>query len=457
MNLSHETFVDDPAYLGLPGVAYETIEYDNYQYLKLGKGDVLTKIINEAEPVKRSIFVQPPRDDSGNIIEASRGVIPRILQQLLSARKATKKKMALEQDPFRKGLYNAMQNAYKVVSNSVYGQTGASTSACCLKEIAASTTSVGRRSLLFARDYIMQTYGAVPVYGDSVAAYTPLVIRTETGGVHMMSIDSLVDFCRGTWVERPDGKYVCDLGDVSVWSDDGWTAIQQVVRHRLSETKKLVRVCTEAGIVDVTDDHSLLRLSKEKVSPKDIRIGDPLLHHPIPPSIVSELAEQETHRLNDNYAESYQLFKVQDSKGQLRCARHVCLAKSLGLSVSMRALGDDDVLLTTARSLKPTDSLAVNTVYELSRRTDFVYDLTTSNHHFAAGIGDLIVHNTDSVFMRFDCRHPDGSKMRGLDAVRESMRLSLKASQEVTDRLPAPNCLAFEKVSSMFHYFISRR
>jgi hypothetical protein len=28
----------------------------------------------------------------------------------------------------------------------------------------------------------------------------------------------------------------------------------------------------------------------------------------------------------------------------------------------------------------------------------FVYDLTTINHHFAAGCGELIVHNTDSVF-----------------------------------------------------------
>ena len=28
----------------------------------------------------------------------------------------------------------------------------------------------------------------------------------------------------------------------------------------------------------------------------------------------------------------------------------------------------------------------------------FVYDLTTENHHFAAGVGSLIVHNTASVF-----------------------------------------------------------
>ncbi len=449
MNLSHETFVDDPAYLNLPGVAYETMEYDNYQYLKLGKGDVLTKTINQAEPVKRSIFVQPERDELGNIVEMSRGVVPRILQQLLSARKATKKKMAMEQDPFRKGLYNALQNAYKVTANSVYGQTGASTSACCLKEIAASTTSVGRRSLLFARDYIMQTYGAVPVYGDSVAAYTPLVIRTPTGAVHMMTIESVVDFAKGTWVQRSDGKLVCPLNGFQVWSDLGWTEIQQVVRHRLPEDKVLIRVLTDTGMVDVTDDHSLLTLSGVKISPKNARAGDRLLHHPLLSHFTKKLSENLDEDVKQDFVEGLpdavdtldNRYRVRiDENSQITSATYFCLARSLDFQV----LVTDDAKSDTSISSSPD---MIKRVYALNQRTEFVYDLTTENSHFAAGIGDMIVHNTDSVFMRFDCRHPDGTKMRGLDAVKESMRLSLKASDEVTKKLPAPNCLAFEKVS----------
>ena len=30
-----------------------------------------------------------------------------------------------------------------------------------------------------------------------------------------------------------------------------------------------------------------------------------------------------------------------------------------------------------------------------------MYDLTTENHHFAAGIGNIIVHNTDSIYVKF--------------------------------------------------------
>ena len=35
-----------------------------------------------------------------------------------------------------------------------------------------------------------------------------------------------------------------------------------------------------------------------------------------------------------------------------------------------------------------------------TKKPIYVYDLTTSNHHFQAGIGGIIVHNTDSVMVR---------------------------------------------------------
>ena len=62
------------------------------------------------------------------------------------------------------------------------------------------------------------------------------------------------------------------------------------------------------------------------------------------------------------------------------------------------------------------------------------------------------MQDTDSVFMRFECRHPDGTKMTGLDAVRESMRLSIEASKAVSDCLPYPQELSYEKLR--FNSFI---
>ena len=111
-NLSHETYVDDPAYLeGLTeGVDYHAITYENWLFTKTEKK------INRAAPITRSIFMLPEKDADGNVIDSSRGVIPRILMTLLAERKKTKKLMAKEKDPFKAAILDAAQLAYKVCS-----------------------------------------------------------------------------------------------------------------------------------------------------------------------------------------------------------------------------------------------------------------------------------------------------------------------------------------------------
>jgi hypothetical protein len=74
----------------------------------------------------------------------------------------------------------------------------------------------------------------------------------------------------------------------------------------------------------------------------------------------------------------------------------------------------------------------------------YVYDIETACGRFAAGVGDIVVKNTDSVFIAFDCKHPDGTKMAGIDAVHESWRLLEEASKAVSERLPRPQSLAPE-------------
>ena len=54
-----------------------------------------------------------------------KGILPIILEELISARKAAKKDMNNEKDPFKKKILNGRQLALKVSCNSVYGFTGA--------------------------------------------------------------------------------------------------------------------------------------------------------------------------------------------------------------------------------------------------------------------------------------------------------------------------------------------
>ena len=104
-----------------------------------------------------------------------KSTIPKILQKLLSARKATRKQAQAEQDEFRKALLDAAQNAYKLTANSLYGQLGSPTSKIRRMVLAASTTAYGRKQLIYAKTVIEQVYGggrdprcdAMAVYGDT--------------------------------------------------------------------------------------------------------------------------------------------------------------------------------------------------------------------------------------------------------------------------------------------------
>lgn len=172
-NLSHDSLITDAAFDNLPGREYVTVTYDNYEYIYSGNrvvnGNILegkfNKVINKEEPVVHSRFVQPLKDESGKIIDSSRGILPRILMKLLKTRKDIKRRMEKETDPFRVKLLDAAQQAVKITANSLYGQCGASTSPVRCRPVAASTTATGRKVLLFARDYMTEHYGAEAIYG----------------------------------------------------------------------------------------------------------------------------------------------------------------------------------------------------------------------------------------------------------------------------------------------------
>ena len=82
---------------------------------------------------------------------------------------------------FQKDVLNGLQLAFKITCNSVYGQVGAATSSVCYKELAASTTAVGRRMVILARDYTLEKIsGSTLTYGDSVLGDEPILLKDKT-------------------------------------------------------------------------------------------------------------------------------------------------------------------------------------------------------------------------------------------------------------------------------------
>ena len=128
----------------------EEVEYDT----KDAKGVVIGKTI--------CTFVQP-NDDPMTV-----GVLPKTLDILLKKRKEFKEKMEDQQyDEAQRSVFNGLQLAYKVVANSVYGQTGSRTSPIRKLCVAACTTAAGRKALNLAKTIVETEYKAEVIYGDT--------------------------------------------------------------------------------------------------------------------------------------------------------------------------------------------------------------------------------------------------------------------------------------------------
>ena len=142
-NLSPDTYIRDTNYIKENIKNLNMIDYDDYEY------DTTKKTIKKVKMDTKTecYFIPNKKDDNGNIIPSSMGIIPTVLQTLLSARKDTKRRLKNETNDFKKKILDGLQLAYKLTANSVYGQLGAKTSSVYMKKIAACTTSIGRQRI----------------------------------------------------------------------------------------------------------------------------------------------------------------------------------------------------------------------------------------------------------------------------------------------------------------------
>jgi hypothetical protein len=239
-------------------------------------------------------FAQPIPNENGE----GEAIMPSILKELLKARKDTRKLIPLQSDEFMKNVLDQRQLGYKVTANSLYGQCGAKTSTFYEKDIAACTTATGRKLLTYAKRIIEECYGnkicetekygsvltkAEYIYGDSVANYTPVYIKNNNN-FDIVTIEELANkYGNNNWIKCSEpgkqDKEFCELECIETWSEKGWTKLHRVIRHELASHKKMIRVLTHTGLVDVTDDHSLITKNGEEISPKEVKIGSELLHN----------------------------------------------------------------------------------------------------------------------------------------------------------------------------------
>ena len=153
-NLTKETGEKDAngnyIYDNLPEYEYIDTEFDLFKYLR-PDGNPKAKEVKTKVGKKICRWAQLPKNE--------KSIMPSILEELLRARKATKKLMKSEKDPFMENILDKRQLGYKVTANSLYGQCGARTSTFYEKDVAASTTATGRQMIMYAKGMVEEIYG----------------------------------------------------------------------------------------------------------------------------------------------------------------------------------------------------------------------------------------------------------------------------------------------------------
>jgi hypothetical protein len=414
------------------------------------------------------------------------------------------------------------------------------------------------------------------VYGDSVTGDTPLLLK-KGNQVYIETIQSI--FNEEKKVEYPgfkmfdksirlDKEY--SLSDYKVWSDEGWVNIRKVIRHKCD--KKIYRVLTHTGCVDVTEDHSLLDENKSVIKPHECNIDTMLLsnyptefnesdgfikitknkafiygffygdgsccRYECPSGLkyswalnnsdmdlllhLKDLLEKEyfgysatiydtikssgVYKLTMNcqkglveeyrsqFYDSDKYKKIPtiilnsdneiiqsffegyfaadgcrkdkdiigctrfDNKGQIGSAGLYYLMRKLGYNVSLNIRNDKEKMfrltITKKKQRKISNGIKKVIVKGTDCTNNYVYDIETDIGRFQAGVGNIIVSNTDSIFCSVKFNRDDFEKNR-LDTFKISEICGNKLTNEIFNRKPVE--MEFEKVFQPFILLTKKR
>jgi DNA polymerase delta subunit 1 len=398
-SLCYSTIVLDEKYLGIPGIEYTTI--------KCG-GDLNFTFVQN----------QP-------------GVLVDILKSLWANRKITKKEMNAATDPFLKMVLNAKQLAIKVSMNSIYGFTGATVGALPCLGISQSVTSKGREMIEQTQTIAKEQFQCEIVYGDSVSGDTPVLVRIE-GEVRVVSIETLF----GMFKSQEYPQFKSDQPGlfqkqqsvpwetvVDAWTASGWKPLRRTIRHYC--LKNMYRIITDSGMVDVTEDHSLLDSNLNQVKPLNVYEGMELFH---------------SFPYNDTIRKGMKNYSF-SSNNKVELQRKYLEARKNGYGVEIVYNTNGEVQLNMFDIFQKTMNCLkrIKRIIPLGQTDQFVYDLETADGTFQAGIGQMIVKNTDSCYVIFpDPIDPDGT----LTTLFKKAEL---ASKEISKTFKKPIELEFEK------------
>ncbi|XP_016118334.1 DNA polymerase delta catalytic subunit-like [Sinocyclocheilus grahami] len=172
-------------------VPITTLDFSSlYPSIMMAHNLCYTTLLQKSQVEKLSLspedFIKTPTGDLFVKSSVRKGLLPEILENLLSARKRAKAELKKETDPFKKQVLDGRQLALKISANSVYGFTGAQVGKLPCLEISQSVTGFGRQMIEQTKQHVESKYtisngyqaDAKVIYGDTDSVMVKLGVAT---------------------------------------------------------------------------------------------------------------------------------------------------------------------------------------------------------------------------------------------------------------------------------------
>ena len=212
-------------------------------------------------------------------------------------------------------------------------------------------------------------------------------------------------------------KEQCVPNGLEVWTHQGWKQIKRVIRHKC--VKDIYRVISRHGFVDVTEDHSLLNRAGKLIPPMECLNEELLYSYPV------LTRKNSVHILSRSNAMIRRRFCLDGDGGdtsQVNLAKfYKNLKEKTNNSVEFEMIGGKLYVVQQNEFIqRPNDVLGLIKLRSTGSN-EFVYDLETEAGTFQAGVGELIVKNTDSIFINFHIKDENGKDRTDKEALIQSI------------------------------------
>jgi hypothetical protein len=315
------------------------------------------------------------------------------------------------------------------------------------------------------------------IYGDSVTGDTPLLLQKD-GQVYIKTIQSIFDESKK--VEYPGFKMFdktirlekeYSLTDYKIWTDQGWVDINRVIRHKTD--KKIYRVLTHTGLIDVSEDHSLLDESFTKLKPDELKIGDSLLssfptefpetttsYGNLPLNVYNRLPNVPHYILNAPRNIRLDYFKKYVNQMSLYTTDKIVAQRMYYLMQSINfntVIDEENGIYYFSPFFGENKNLnKIKNIKKISLVTenDYIYDIETQIGRFGCGIGNIIASNTDSIFLSMKFNRENFELNR-----KDAFKMGIVCGDNLTDKVfkRPPIELEFEKVYQPFILLTKKR